>query len=100
MKNSEVAEAFANGETEAFGSHVFIGGNVIYSWGLHFPMAIRLDDGFLINKSKYSPSTSKHQYYVRQALAGRTIVMVNTLKLDEVIMQGITSLLEYYAGLI
>ena len=53
---------------------MFIECNAIYSWGYHFPIAVRLDNGaYLFNKDKYSSSTSKHQTYVRRALHGNII---------------------------
>jgi hypothetical protein len=68
--NSELAEKFAKGATSGKANHTFIDGDTIYSYGHHFPMATRTKDGFLVNSSKYSVSTSKHQSYVRGAIAG------------------------------
>jgi hypothetical protein len=61
MKNQEVVKAFVNGETEKKGSHLFIEGNVLYSYGYHFPLIVRLFGGYLINIDSYSRTTSKHQ---------------------------------------
>ncbi len=69
MNNKQVARAFANGATKGKGSNLFIDGNAIYSYGYHFKIAVRNDDGtFWVNPEKYSKSTSRHQSYVRQAI--------------------------------
>lgn len=71
MKNNKsIATAFANGATKGKGSHLFIDGDTIYSYGYHFPIARRNADGTVwINPDKYSVSTSRHQSLVRAALA-------------------------------
>lgn len=57
-------EGYAQGEHN---SNVFFIGDTIYSYGTHFPMAIRLSGGmYLVNADTYSPTTSKHQCYVRR----------------------------------
>lgn len=53
--------------------NVFFEGNTIYSYGYHFPMAsfIETKEGLkcFINSDSYSPSTSKQQSFVRQAVS-------------------------------
>ena len=72
MNNRQVAEAFAQGKREGTGSNLFIEGNTIYSYGYHFPIAIRIQGAngieYLWNSDKYSVTTSKHQRYVKDAL--------------------------------
>jgi hypothetical protein len=49
------------------GDNIYCEGDVIYSYGSHFPMAVCLgDDFFLKNGDKYSVTTSKHQGVVNQ----------------------------------
>lgn len=73
--NYEVAEAFAKGRGPKKAYSVYrqpcSEGDIIYSWGSHFPMAVKnnLDKTYLINGDRYSVSTSKHQTYVRRAIA-------------------------------
>lgn len=71
MKNRIVVEAFINGveavttnlwsikqdTQKAKKKNIF----VLFSYGTHFPIAIKLRDGYLINKEKYSKTTSRHQ---------------------------------------
>jgi hypothetical protein len=73
--NSEVAHRFATGIGErCTGSHMFFEVNVIYSYGYHFPMAIKWNGYVLYNDDSYSVSTSKHQGYVLGACSHMDIV--------------------------
>jgi len=71
VKNEDIARAFRNG-TEAktenmFSENLGHGCSVVYSYGHHFPIAVRLSDGYcLYNTDKYSVSTSRHCSYVRK----------------------------------
>lgn len=40
----------------------------IYSYGDHFPMAVKDERGYWVNESKYSPTTTRHQKGVQLAL--------------------------------
>ena len=66
MNNTTVCKKFSEGATRGQGSHLYIEGEVLYSYGKHFPLLVRTDWGFLQNADRYSNSTSKHQ-----SLAGR-----------------------------
>lgn len=74
MNNTQVCEAFSNGETEGRGSNLFIDGDTIYSYGHHFPIAKHTDkfvDGkeiILFTTKSYSVTTAKHKNYVFHAL--------------------------------
>jgi len=75
--NRDVAEAFAKGATSGRREHLFIEGDVIYSYGYHFPIAVKVKDSatgnivMLLNKNRYSVTTAKHKSQVRGALASR-----------------------------
>ena len=79
MKNRELAENFAEGATKGNGSHMFIDDNVIYSYGYHFPIAIRLtsDYGFkyILNRKGYSMSTTKHKNYVASCIYEKDTIL-------------------------
>lgn len=63
-----VHDAFLSGE-RCHRGNVFTDRDTIYSYGDHFPMGKRMDDGSLvINESKYSVTTSKHQGQLRRHL--------------------------------
>jgi hypothetical protein len=65
LSQSTLIDRFAKGAESGSASHMFIEGDIIYSYGRHFPLAIRPDWGagieYLINGDRYSSSTSSHQ---------------------------------------
>jgi hypothetical protein len=49
--------------------NIWFEGDVIYSYGTHFPMAVRLPGGFyVLNGDRYSPTTSNHQRLLFEAI--------------------------------
>lgn len=51
-------------------ANVITDGQTIYSYGPHFPMARKLDDGTIaVNTDRWSVTTSKHQSALRAVLA-------------------------------
>lgn len=74
VSNRELAKRFAQGATKGTGSHMFIEGDTIYSYGHHFPIARRHPQaGFLFNSGGYSPSTGRHKSYVSQEIGSNYI---------------------------
>jgi len=75
VKNEDVIEAFAQGKREGKTKHLFIEGNVLYSYGYHFPIAIRLWEvdtyKYIINSDRYSMTTSRHQNALIRAIGGK-----------------------------
>lgn len=67
MTQHEVAKRWINQSKESGHAHsLFYEGPVIYSWGLHFPIARLLPCGaVLFNQTSRSNSTSNHQGHVR-----------------------------------
>ena len=53
-----------------FGETVGMNAYAVYSYGYHFPMALWTGREWFVNEDKYSPSTTRHQSYVRQAVQG------------------------------
>jgi hypothetical protein len=61
---------FARGKTEGKSKHMFIDGDTIYSYGSHFPIAIKLDNDVIIfNTAGYSSTTRHHKSLVFSALS-------------------------------
>lgn len=98
MTNSQIAEAFANGEDHGHANSVFIErtsgkpeGVVIYSYGYHFPIAINYGKVAYINTDKYSHTTGRHKGHVRRALeaAGCEVLPCDTDTLIEVSKKGL-----------
>ena len=73
MKNKNVAEEFVKGNEKVSTQHLFIEGNVLYSYGHHYPLAIRLIMGngfkFILNNDKYSRTTSRHKTELTRELS-------------------------------
>ena len=91
VSHREIAEKFVNGCKKAKGSRMFIKGCAVYSYGVHFPIAVRLSgDVFYFNKDRYSKSTSAHQNYVKRAILDKgfdvlDIIEKSTGQLQDVI---------------
>jgi len=83
ISHKDVARAFIENKVLK-GSRMFTkkcnGKVVIYSYGEHFPIAVRTGEKFLYNEDKYSNNTSHHQSYVYNALegTGQEIIRCNT----------------------
>ena len=66
----------------------------VFSYGRHFPIAVRRRDNtepWLVNEDKYSPTTSKHQGYVRRGIAesGRDSITCSTQNLKNLLAGGV-----------
>lgn len=74
MNQTQLVDRFAHGATRGEASNMFIDGDVLYSYGRHFPLTIRLTGGgFLHNGDRYSVTTSGHQSHARSAMHGPQI---------------------------
>lgn len=45
--------------------NVFFEGDVLYSYGTHFPLAVKCRNGYILNGDNYSSSTGQHQSLTR-----------------------------------
>jgi hypothetical protein len=69
--NSDLAHNFAHGATSGASANMFIEGEVIYSYGHHFPIAKRLNNGkYIFTSDEYSISTSRHKSEVWSCIHG------------------------------
>jgi len=85
VSHTKVAEAFARGD-KATGNRMFTDGDIIYSYGYHFPIAYRLKSGvYLFNTDRYSSSTSKHQSYVDRCINGAEVIECTTKEIKSAI---------------
>jgi len=74
VSHLELCTDWINGVENRKGSRMFIEDKIIFSYGHHFPIAMKISYGqYLFNTDKYSSSTSKHQSYVRRAIRGEII---------------------------
>lgn len=64
MNNSEIVERFFDGATKGknYTSNLYIEDRILYSYGTHFPLAVRLPNRkYIMNADRYSHTTSIHQ---------------------------------------
>ena len=95
MNNTQTSEAFVKGDTNGKSSHHFIEGRTIYSYGYHFPLAIRLDNNiFILNEDRYSNSTARHKSLIKRAVGTNQSYFLGTNVLKQIISEGFTTLKE------
>lgn len=77
MKNEDLIKAFGKGIPYCKNNSLVVIGNILFSYGPHFPLLIRLesDNGyeFILNKAKYSQTTSKQQNFCRRIFGDKII---------------------------
>jgi hypothetical protein len=61
FSQSQLVNRFKDGKTSGKASNMYIEGDVMYSYGAHFPLLVRTPWGFVLNADRYSSSTSQHQ---------------------------------------
>ena len=69
-KNTDVIEEFCNfGDNKTIKSgSLFFEGDTLFSYDYHFPLCIRLKNGFIINSDGYSMTTSTHKGHLVREL--------------------------------
>jgi len=82
MNYDGIIREFLDGETDKRGaSHylqrLFISGGVLYSYGVHFPLASFYDGVLLVNPSSYSNTTAGHKSRLLRACKQRGLKVVN-----------------------
>lgn len=71
-RNNEVLEEFANYGTneKVKARNLYFEADVLFSFGKHFPLCIRLRDGFIINSDGYSMTTTTHKNQILYKISG------------------------------
>jgi len=83
MDNSTLAHNYNNGAEKGKGSHIFIDGDTIFSYGYHFPIARKLKENvYLFNSEGYSLTTEKHKGIVESALISKTLIYISECKTE------------------
>jgi hypothetical protein len=82
LKNTAVVEEFANyGTDESISSkHLYFIKDVLFSYGSHFPLCLRLKDSWIINADGYSMSTSTHRGHLIREITGEYSFNLDKLK--------------------
>jgi hypothetical protein len=89
--NSMTAHAWAhgNGEARSHNGNLFADGRILYSYGRHFPVGVRIaPDFFVMNADSYSISTSRHQMEARRAVHGRVASVPDLEKVATLLSQA------------
>lgn len=90
MKNEHVINAYIQCNYKIKTKHVFMEKGVLYSYGYHFPIALKLEGGlYLFNSDGYSNTTARHKGLLKRAVGEDRLIMVNTEKLKKAIEQEI-----------
>jgi len=90
-KNNEVTNDFIEGNISKT-KNLFIekdknGCLVLYSYGYHFPLSIKLNDGvFLINSYSYSNTTSRHKGHLSRSLGFNSFKDLENQHNDNIIL--------------
>ena len=67
--NFDVVNEFINGNDEKVkAGHLFFEGKILYSYGGHFPLCIKLSNGYIVNSNGYSNTTAKHKGILIRAI--------------------------------
>lgn len=80
LANDAVIKRFANGDTAARAGNLFVENDIVYSYGSHFPLVVRLSNKgscrFVVNADKHSVTTSHHQTIALNNLPhGKTVAI-------------------------
>jgi hypothetical protein len=79
MNNSQVGQKFADGAIKGHSSNMYIEGDTVYSYGYHFPIAVRLANGqYLFNCDTYSNSTARHKNHVLSVIDDDKLIRMPT----------------------
>lgn len=84
MNNKNVCRMFVKGANEGKGSNLTIIDNKLYSYSTCICERVVNKRGyynFIYNETKYSVSTSRHQYYLRDALSGENVIKVSGVEM-------------------
>lgn len=82
MKNQDVCREFVNGAKDLHTTNVRICNNKLYSYNTCICERVVNERGyynFIQNVTKYSVSTSRHQYYLRYWLDGKNVINVDNV---------------------
>lgn len=82
ISNGTVAQLFAEGATKGCSKNMYIDGDVVYSYGSHFPIARRIEGGYIFNSNSYSVSTATHKSIVCGCIAGHILWELPGCNLD------------------
>jgi len=77
VSHRDIAQSFAQGQTKATGSRMFIEDDTVFSYGRHYEICKRVNGMYLFNGNGYSVSTAKHKSYVRSAIGWDNCIVLD-----------------------
>lgn len=84
ISQSTLVERFRDGAASGSASNMFIEGPAIFSYGHHFPLALKGEWGlglkYLVNGDRYSSSTSQHTHLCIRALTPNVQIPFSALR--------------------
>lgn len=85
-RNEEVIRAYLNGQEEGRNGNksLFFRHGVLYSYGEHFPLAVKCNGKYIVNGDRYSVTTSKHQGTFFQLVPQRRRVEIPFTALENI----------------
>lgn len=86
--NIELTKAF-NEQRQHFAkaNSIYFEGNILYSYGKHYPLAIIQDSYVLINDTGYSPTTGKHIGIAQSCLRNRKQIKTSQIDLGQILQE-------------
>jgi len=86
MKNEDVVFNFVNGYENIRTENLFFEDDILYSYGYHFPLCIRLIGGWVINLNGYSNTTARHKGLLCYALNNTNFKELENNKPNDIIL--------------
>jgi len=85
-RNEEVIRAYLNGQEEGRNGNesLFFRHGVLYSYGEHFPLAVKCNGKYIVNGDRYSVTTSQHQGTFFQLVPQRRRVEIPFTALENI----------------
>lgn len=86
--NTELTKAF-NEQRQHFAkaNSIYFEGNVLYSYGKHYPLAIIQDSYVLINDTGYSVTTGKHIGIAKAFIKNRKQILTSQIDLGQILQE-------------
>ncbi len=86
LSHQQLLCRFRRGGVSGRSSSLFIEDNVVYSYGYHFPLAVRTvcrgEPTFVLNADRYSVTTGGHQAQVQRTLEPLVAIAASAFPFD------------------
>jgi len=87
VKNENVVYEFINGNNDKIKTkHLFFENNILYSYGYHYPLCIKLLNGYVVNLNGYSNTTARHKSILCYALNNTNFKVLEKNKPNNIVL--------------